>query len=440
MKIINKKRILVLLLLFIYFFTTNAFAFTLVIDPGHGGSDSGAIAGNGAYERDLNLKIAKYLREYLSKYKLDIYMTHEGFASGKYELIDRGRFVRSKNADLAISIHLNDSAASTYPNGAEVYVTANTSLPKYNQNSTALANKILSNLSALGISNRGVKTRLCGDTTDVYTDGTRADYYGIIRYSMRGTKIDYGVVYPAGAVHANVQNGEGIPTVLVEHCFINGNDLQYINSDQKLRKLAEADGKAIVDYYGLKLKCDVPFKDINVDAWYCPAIEYVYKNNLIKGYNTTSFGPNDKLTRAMLVTILHRMENSPTNNGKSKFKDVPSNQWYSQAIKWAADNGVVCGYGTGEKFGPNDYITREQLAVILNRYAKYKGKNMSYYNNLSAFSDRFNVSEFASSSMKWAVGAGVITGTGDGKLKPRGSATRAEAASMIEKYCKKVGR
>ena len=228
-------------------------AMTIVLDPGHGGRDTGAIAKDGStYERDVNLKIARYLREYLLDYDVEVILTHNGFSSGELEIYDRGMIARNKNADLFVSLHINSSPSGD-ARGAEVYVTANRSLPKYNENTTKLGDKILSNLSKLGISNRGVKTRLITrDTTDVYSDGSIADYYGVIRYAMRGTKIDYGVVKPSGAESANIQNGEGVPTVLIEHCFINNDDVNFINTDSKIKKIAEADGSAIVDFYNLK--------------------------------------------------------------------------------------------------------------------------------------------------------------------------------------------
>lgn len=198
------------------------------------------------------MKIANYLKEYLDEYDVDVYLTRTD-SSNYVSVLDRGLFIRNKKADIGISLHLN--SAPTNLSGAEVWVTNNTSLDKYKKQSTELGNAILKNLTSLGIGNRGVKTRLStGDTTDAYTDGTRSDYYGVIRYSMRGCRIDNGVISPKGAVPANVQKGEGIPTIIVEHCFVKGNDYNYINSDAKLKKLAEADGKAIVDYYKLRLK------------------------------------------------------------------------------------------------------------------------------------------------------------------------------------------
>lgn len=185
---------------------------------------------------------------------------------------------------------------------------------------------------------------------------------------------------------------------------------------------------------------DITFTDVKKTDWYYDAVKYVYKNNIIKGYSSKIFAPNDKLTREMAVTIIYRMEGEPVVSGKSSFKDAQdSSQYYYKAIKWAKDKKIVYGY-TNEKFGTGDNITREDLAIILYRYAQYKGKNMSPTNDLTKFTDYKTVSSYALKPMKWAVGAGVITGNDDGTLNPKGLTSRAEAAAMFEKYCKKVGR
>ena len=181
------------------------------------------------------------------------------------------------------------------------------------------------------------------------------------------------------------------------------------------------------------------FKDVKSSDWFYNAVKYTYKNNIIKGYNDTTFAPNDKLTRGMIVTILYRMEGSPNNDGKSRFTDVNSSEWYAKAIKWAVDNGIVHGYGGTSKFGPEDNIIRQDLAGILRNYAKYKGKNVNVTSDLTKFKDYKQVDSYANTSVQWAVGKGVITGNDDGTLNPKGTATRAEAAAMIQKYCNKVG-
>ena len=137
------------------------------------------------------------------------------------------------------------------------------------------------------------------------------------------------------------------------------------------------------------------------------------------------------------MTILHNMEGKPYVAGKCKFPDVQNTQeYYYSAIKWASVNNIVSGYSNG-KFGPNDNITREQLAVILYNYSRYKGTYKTVKADYSKFTDSKNISSFAKEGMNWAVGSGVITGSGN-KLNPQGEATRAEAVAMIHKYCTKV--
>ena len=145
-----------------------------------------------------------------------------------------------------------------------------------------------------------------------------------------------------------------------------------------------------------------------------------------------------------MVTILYRMENSPKISGAPKFPDVQdSSKYYYKAVKWAADNKIVSGYDNG-KFGPNNNITREQLAVILYNYARYKGKDLSKTDDLKGFSDSNKVASWATKQVKWAVGSGVITGNenkdGTKTLNSKGNATRAEVAAMIQKYIIKVGK
>ena len=226
----------------------------IVIDPGHGGYETGAVNYNdGIIEKDITLKTSRYLKEYFEDYYgVQVIMTHNGLNNDQeMSVLDRGMCARNNNADLLLCLHFNSGGSiSSNWHGAEVYVTNNKSCYKYNQESTEIGNLILNNLSKLGIYNRGVKTRLCNDVGPKweYSDGTKADYYGIIRYAMKGNSEDRG---------PDITKGTGITSILIEHCFINGTDVQFINTDAKLKQLAEADGKAIVEHYGLKLKKDV---------------------------------------------------------------------------------------------------------------------------------------------------------------------------------------
>ena len=151
------------------------------------------------------------------------------------------------------------------------------------------------------------------------------------------------------------------------------------------------------------------------------------------GTGAYRFAPNAPLTRAMIVTILYRMDGSPAMSGASDFKDVDSNKWFAKAVAWAAANGIVNGYGSG-RFGPNDPVTREQLAAILYRYTAYrKASAASNGDNLASFSDLGTVSGYALESMNWAVGAGLLKGA-NGKLDPKANATRAQVAAIIHRY------
>ena len=182
------------------------------------------------------------------------------------------------------------------------------------------------------------------------------------------------------------------------------------------------------------------FKDVPENEWYYEAVKYVYEKKIILGYNTTTFAPDDKITRGMLVTILYRMEGSPKVTAVSKFSDVQNTkEYYYNAVNWAVANNIVSGYSDPKskgKFGPDDNITREQLAVILWKYSKYKGKFRVVKTDFSKFTDSAKISEYAKNGMNWALGVEVMHGSG-GKLNPQGTATRAEAAAMLSNYCKK---
>lgn len=185
----------------------------------------------------------------------------------------------------------------------------------------------------------------------------------------------------------------------------------------------------------------LPYKDVKSNDWFYEAAKYTYNEGLITGYNSTTFAPYDKITRGMVITILYRMEGSPNNNGKSKFTDVNPNVYYAKAVKWASDAKIITGYDGTTKFGPEDNILRQDLAKILYGYARYKGKNVNVTTSLSKFPDYKKVDNYALPSMYWAVAKGIISGNGNnGTLDPKGNATRAETAIMIQRYCQKIGR
>ncbi|OUP55586.1 S-layer homology domain-containing protein [Butyricicoccus pullicaecorum] len=176
------------------------------------------------------------------------------------------------------------------------------------------------------------------------------------------------------------------------------------------------------------------FSDVPADAWYAEAVQYVYENGLMTGTSDTTFSPDLTTSRSMIATILWRMAGSPVVNYAMDFADVPADQWYAEAVRWASSEGIVGGYGNGS-FGTGDPITREQFAVMLYRFAQKQGYDVSVgeNTNILSYTDVSAVSEYAIPAMQWAVGSGVITGMGD-TLAPQGETTRAQAAMMLMRF------
>lgn len=181
----------------------------------------------------------------------------------------------------------------------------------------------------------------------------------------------------------------------------------------------------------------LPFTDVKEKDWFYASVQYVYDRGMMQGMDETHFSPGVATSRAMIVTILHRLEGSPAADS-SKFTDVPAGQWYTQPVAWAAANKLVEGYGDG-RFGPTHIITREQFVTILHRYAVMKGYDVSDWADLSRFPDIQKLASFAESPMHWAVGCGLINGMDDGTLAPKGSATRAQAAAILTRFCERNG-
>jgi len=176
-----------------------------------------------------------------------------------------------------------------------------------------------------------------------------------------------------------------------------------------------------------------PFDDVEEADWFYEEVKYAFENGLMNGTAANMFSPNTNLSRAMIVTILYRLEGEPTVTSSEPFNDVAAGQWYTDAIVWASTNGIVEGYGNS-KFGPNDDITREQLATILCRYAAWTGLDTSETANLSGYTDAGQISDWALDAMKWANAERLITGRTATTLVPAGTATRSEAATILMRF------
>lgn len=179
-----------------------------------------------------------------------------------------------------------------------------------------------------------------------------------------------------------------------------------------------------------------PFIDVKEDDWFFDAVRFVNQNGMMNGTSATTFAPSDITTRGMIVTILYRLEGEPIVF-RNPFNDVVAGQWYTDAVIWAAQNEIVKGYGN-DLFGPNDPITREQMAVILNNYAKFKGYDTSAKADLTAFIDRDEISSWATDALAWANADGMVTGMSNDLLAPKGNAVRAQVATIFMRFMENI--
>ena len=178
------------------------------------------------------------------------------------------------------------------------------------------------------------------------------------------------------------------------------------------------------------------FHDVPDSSWYADAVQYVYENGMMNGTSETMFSPDETTTRAMIVTILHRLENEPAA-ASSDFTDVAAGSYYADAVAWTAANGIVNGVNE-TSFAPDNPITREQLAAILYRYAQYKGYDVTADGSLDAYTDAAQISNYAAAAMQWANAEGLLTGVTATTLNPQGSATRAQVATILMRFAESI--
>lgn len=267
--------------------------------------------------------------------------------------------------------------------------------------------------------------------------------------SSSGTTTSYNVNVNAatnGAVAADKKTASKGTTVTVTASPSKGYVVDAVNvvdKDGKDVAVTEKDGKyvftmpasAVTVTGSFKAETPapvaLPFTDVKSGNWFYDAVKYAYAQGLMTGTSATTFAPNGTMNRAMIVTVLYRLEKSPAVTGASKFTDVPAGQWYSDAVAWAAANKIVNGYDE-TTFGPMNAVTREQMAAILFRYEQVKGlENVTLEENLNRFPDQNKISAYAIPALQWAVGQKIINGNADGTLDPTGTATRAQVAQIF---------
>ena len=216
-----------------------------------------------------------------------------------------------------------------------------------------------------------------------------------------------------------VVDAKGRETVVKKSAVVDGKAVLLLEEDATLR---------LVDYAA-------SFADVAEEAWYSQAVDFVTGRGLFSGVGEDTFAPQAGLSRGMLVTVLYALEEPEVSEQQAQFVDVAAGDWYAAGAAWASEEGIVSGYGDG-RFGPNDPVTREQLAVMLWQYAGSLGLDTEGGAGLARFPDGQSVSSWAKEALAWAVDAGLLSGRADGTLDPGGSATRAEAAVMLSQMVK----
>lgn len=283
------------------------------------------------------------------------------------------------------------------------------------------------------------------------------NYDGCYYFKMHGESVDLSVSFvdgqhrvyvkdvSNGSLTANVNWAAEGDKVYVTAKPSKGYELTWLSvkaADGTVLKIYEALGENTYYFYmpdqyvtvsGIfsLISSGLPFVDVNSGAWYYDAVSFVYNKGIMNGVTSTTFEPNSTITRGMVVTMLWRMAGEPYVSGGS-FSDVASGRYYSTAVAWAAKNGIVDGYSS-TVFGVNDPVTREQFATILYRYAKYMGYSTTG-SSLTGYYDANSVSSWARDAMGWAVKNGIITGSGNSRLNPTGTASRAEVAQMFMSF------
>ena len=265
--------------------------------------------------------------------------------------------------------------------------------------------------------------------------------------TVKGTNNGTITCSPSRAVHGNnvlitVKSDPGYELSELLVTDKNGNSISLVKKNETQYTFIMPASKVTVSAIFTEIVVEpepivLPFDDISQSAWYYGAVEYVYSNDMMQGTSTTTFLPEVEMSRGMIATVLYRLANAPTLTGSIPFSDVGGNEWYTDAIQWAAENNIMSGYGNN-RFGPMDSVTREQLAVILYNYTVSKGNSVEVAGDLSVFRDAEDTSDWAEETISWAVGVGLLSGKGNGILDPTGTATRAEVAQILMNYCTKV--
>ncbi len=301
-----------------------------------------------------------------------------------------------------------------------------------------LFQKAMSNagLRSVGADNNYVKTIyapsvLGGYKLSEFTNGKRSGWM----YTLNGQHVGFGLE------ETTLKDGDEIIWHYVndfayEVSDWGGGDSQYpsLGDETYHNNWLKAEDESSEDTGPIRTN---PFTDVMEKEWFYETVKYAVKNGLFEGTGETTFSPNRPMTRAMLVTVLYRLEGLPATTGTNNFTDVKDNDWYIDAVIWADSKGLVKGYGNG-LFGTNDFVTREQIATIFYRYASNKGYDVTASADLNVYADAAEVSNWAKIAISWANAEGLIIGRTKVTLVPKGNSTRAEVAAVMMRFIESV--
>lgn len=296
-----------------------------------------------------------------------------------------------------------------------------------------------------------VKQEVDRDTTAIYNEATvqagqisggagsftvQAGVNGDIMTGTTGSGLIWmsgsGMVRSGALIDATAGSEVSVGGALsAGHRYLAGTDVTLIVASSAAQWMAE--GKwSVAAGDPVQPPVSLPFTDVGQGAWYYDDVAYVYQNRLFHGDSPTRFAPEDKMQRCMMTTVLHRMAGEPTVNYSALFRDIPDGQWYTAGTVWAGSLGVVSGVEPS-RFDPFSHVTRQEIVVILYRYAQRMGYDVSASANLSGFGDAGAVASWGQQAVSWAVGSGILNGS-NGLLLPNGDATRAEVAAILHRF------
>ncbi|WP_302772667.1 S-layer homology domain-containing protein [Anaerotignum lactatifermentans] len=370
--------------------------------------------------------------------------------------------IYAKNADETTGITLNPTTLSLYVNDTETltatvapvtasqvlkWESSNLSVATVDQNGKVTAvGKGTATITASAHDISSVKAT-CTVTVKKKSSGGGSVFFWDLKFDTNGgSKIDTVTEWEYSTIDLDeyVPEKEGYKFVgwYADKDFDKKIDEVYLTQDTtvyaKWEKIAEEVPEKPEEVEETEETETISFKDVKESDWFYDAVSYAVENGLMSGMSKDIFAPNTPLTREMLAVVLYNVEGQPGSTEADTFTDVKGNMWYTDAILWANENGIVAGYDNGA-YGVGDLITREQFATILYRYAQFKGYDTTQGGMaVREFSDYENISDYARPAMAWAVNAGIMGGMDDGTLMPQGKATRAEAATMLMNFCENV--